>query len=463
MPLSGIRVIDAGQILAAPFCATLLAEFGAEVIKVEPPGAGESNRGSVSFAQELEHPGRTALLAARAGADLVSRGYHMQVMPHASSDEDAQDIELVVEEGSVATTLDEDEVVFVDEEDPHDDEDTVEEQPPAAATANDDDSGPALELASAPPAAYDEEEFEVPEPLREALEEIDFYLKQEMQEEAESMLADALQSFGEHPLLLQQQRMMQGEAAQSSAAATPSLPPSGAGTQPGLGKAAGPQASAALKLPPPVAFPAATTAAKPKHKSEPPRAAAREDRSFELAQKLAEEVTPDVAASSGSDVASVADVLAQFKEGVARQVDKSDSATHYDLGIAYMEMGLHGEAIEEFKLCLTDPARTCMAHTMIGLSYVAKAEMELGIQHIKQALQENPRPEEELSLWFEMGNAFELLGKKMEALVWYEKVEERDPRFRDVVQRVERLGTARTPEQESDDFDEMFDNMILKD
>jgi len=50
--LSGIRVIDAGQILAAPFCSTLLAEFGAEVIKVEPPGTGEANRGSVSFAQD---------------------------------------------------------------------------------------------------------------------------------------------------------------------------------------------------------------------------------------------------------------------------------------------------------------------------------------------------------------------------------------------------------------------------
>jgi bacillithiol synthase len=37
------------------------------------------------FARELEHPGRTALLAARAGADLVSRGYHMQVAPHAGS------------------------------------------------------------------------------------------------------------------------------------------------------------------------------------------------------------------------------------------------------------------------------------------------------------------------------------------------------------------------------------------
>ncbi len=50
--LAGIRVISAGQILAAPFCATLLAEFGAEVIKVEPPRTGEPNRGNLSFEQD---------------------------------------------------------------------------------------------------------------------------------------------------------------------------------------------------------------------------------------------------------------------------------------------------------------------------------------------------------------------------------------------------------------------------
>lgn len=41
-----------GQILAAPFCATLLAEFGAEVIKVERPGTGDTLRGGVAFAQD---------------------------------------------------------------------------------------------------------------------------------------------------------------------------------------------------------------------------------------------------------------------------------------------------------------------------------------------------------------------------------------------------------------------------
>src|SRR5699024_5830352 len=36
-PLSGIRVIEMGQLLAGPFTGTLLAYFGAEVIKIEPP------------------------------------------------------------------------------------------------------------------------------------------------------------------------------------------------------------------------------------------------------------------------------------------------------------------------------------------------------------------------------------------------------------------------------------------
>ena len=42
--LEGIRVLDLGTFLAGPFCATVLGEFGAEVIKVERPGAGDSLR-----------------------------------------------------------------------------------------------------------------------------------------------------------------------------------------------------------------------------------------------------------------------------------------------------------------------------------------------------------------------------------------------------------------------------------
>ena len=42
--LKGIRVIELGQLLAGPFCGQLLGDMGAEVIKIEPPGAGDPMR-----------------------------------------------------------------------------------------------------------------------------------------------------------------------------------------------------------------------------------------------------------------------------------------------------------------------------------------------------------------------------------------------------------------------------------
>jgi len=44
MPLEGVRVVEMGSFLAGPFCGQLLADFGAEVIKVEPPGKGDPMR-----------------------------------------------------------------------------------------------------------------------------------------------------------------------------------------------------------------------------------------------------------------------------------------------------------------------------------------------------------------------------------------------------------------------------------
>lgn len=58
-PLTGIRVLDVGTRISAPFCAGLLGELGAEVIKVEQPGTGDFMRGIGPFAEGpgVEPPG----------------------------------------------------------------------------------------------------------------------------------------------------------------------------------------------------------------------------------------------------------------------------------------------------------------------------------------------------------------------------------------------------------------------
>ena len=43
-PLEGLRVIELGQLLAGPFAGSRLADFGAEVIKIEVPGKGDAIR-----------------------------------------------------------------------------------------------------------------------------------------------------------------------------------------------------------------------------------------------------------------------------------------------------------------------------------------------------------------------------------------------------------------------------------
>jgi crotonobetainyl-CoA:carnitine CoA-transferase CaiB-like acyl-CoA transferase len=99
LPLEGIRVIDLGQIFAAPYCTLQLAQMGAEIIKIEPPGAGESLRraesspGGVGYSflmlnankrsvtLNLKHPrGREIILKLIAGADVLVENYSAGVM-----------------------------------------------------------------------------------------------------------------------------------------------------------------------------------------------------------------------------------------------------------------------------------------------------------------------------------------------------------------------------------------------
>ncbi len=98
-PLSGFTVVDLTRVLAGPYCTMLLAELGARVIKVEPPGRGDDarqygpfiqgrpcyfgsiNRDKESIALDLHEPGdREIFEAMLAKADMVVENFRPGVM-----------------------------------------------------------------------------------------------------------------------------------------------------------------------------------------------------------------------------------------------------------------------------------------------------------------------------------------------------------------------------------------------
>ena len=87
-PLSGVRVIELGGIGPAPFCGMVLADYGAEVIRVDRPSeAGSPHRvpvlyrGRTSIAVDLKHPdGAETVRRLIAGADAVIEGFRPDVL-----------------------------------------------------------------------------------------------------------------------------------------------------------------------------------------------------------------------------------------------------------------------------------------------------------------------------------------------------------------------------------------------
>jgi len=171
--------------------------------------------------------------------------------------------------------------------------------------------------------------------------------------------------------------------------------------------------------------------------------------------------------SSTQDI-DVDQVFEKFKAGVKAQVADNDSATHYDLGVAYKEMGLLPDAVGEFETAGRDAARECMCFAMIGMIYLEQNQLDRAAEAYVRALSATQKTvEQEMSLYYDLGNVYEMKGKNQDALYYFQKIARRDPGYRGVSDRIQALLPAPLPTPHSsaraandDEFDRVFDDLF---
>jgi tetratricopeptide (TPR) repeat protein len=275
------------------------------------------------------------------------------------------------------------------------------------------------------------------EAIEEVLDEAEFFSSRGLYEDAKAILEDQLARTPNHPLLLEQLKEIE------QAQATP-------------GESGTIQRSQLAAL--------ATAGT------------VDEDRAFDIAASLEaldelEDVAPGPGGRGGfasaHDEVNVDQVFAKFKAGIRAQVSETDAATHYDLGVAYREMGLVVDAINEFELAAHDPERECMCHAMVGMIHLEQGDLEKAAAAYVRGLEASKKSiDQEMNLYYDLGNVKEMMGNAEEALYYFNKIARRDPGFRDVQDRIAALSSeAEVPKRKGDvagedEFDAVFDELF---
>lgn len=165
---------------------------------------------------------------------------------------------------------------------------------------------------------------------------------------------------------------------------------------------------------------------------------------LELLSELEQAVKPiiidDSLSGSNEEIQEdVDDILKQFKKGIDESISKDDAKTRYDLGIAYKAMGLLDDAINEFKLVYKHVEKKGDCLLMIGLCYNDKAEFDKSIKYFKKALEYSENLNQKLAIYYEIANAYDLLGNLKHAFSIFKKISQKDKGFRDAYKRLKQL------------------------
>jgi len=151
------------------------------------------------------------------------------------------------------------------------------------------------------------------------------------------------------------------------------------------------------------------------------------DISKEIMKEIEEEGKLDGIFKSEAEKITFEELLKEFKNKISQEIDENDLETHYNLGIAYKEMGLLDDAIHEFVLTSRFLNKAYDSYTMIAACFAEKKEYKKAIEFYKKALLMPEVPKDRIAgTYLEMGYLFEKLGELDKALFSFKKAHDMD-------------------------------------
>ena len=171
-----------------------------------------------------------------------------------------------------------------------------------------------------------------------------------------------------------------------------------------------------------------------------------EEEFFDLASELEDELRREGALAADEELLepaaeqSVEEIVEGFKQGMAETLSEEDYDTHYNLGIAYREMGLVDEAIGEFQLAAKDPRYLVDCCSLLAASFVDKGFPELAVKWYLRGLESPSLNEEEsLGLMYELGNLYLSMDEEEKARERFVEIYGINSNYRDVVAKLQEL------------------------
>jgi tetratricopeptide (TPR) repeat protein len=166
---------------------------------------------------------------------------------------------------------------------------------------------------------------------------------------------------------------------------------------------------------------------------------------FDLAAELEEELT-QVEIATGQEMLpreepSLEEIVEGFKKGVAESLSPEDYDTHFNLGIAYREMGLLDEAIGEFQLAAKHANYLLDCCSLLGGCFLEKGLPELAVKWYEKGLATPDLSEDgRLGLLYDLGSLFVATGDADSARRTFVEIYGINSNYRDIVALLEELG-----------------------